>query len=94
MSNESVRDHKDLDVWEQSVDSVDEVYRITKMFPADQLYGSVNQMQTPVMSIPVNIAEGAARASGKEFSQVPIHSARSCIKALNTDYHLKVVGIY
>ena len=46
-----------------------EVYRITATFPREELYGLVSQMRRAAVSVPSNIAEGAARASTKEFAQ-------------------------
>lgn len=66
---EKPKNHKDLEAWKQSMDLVDAVYRTTKTFPAEELYGLTNQMRRAAVSIPSNIAEGAARASKKEFTQ-------------------------
>ena len=46
-----------------------EVYRVTATFPKEELYGLVSQMRRAAVSVPSNIAEGAARASTKEFAQ-------------------------
>jgi len=61
--------HKDLDVWKLSIKLVKEVYLMTKDFPKSELYGLANQMRRVSISIPCNIAEGAARNSLKEFVQ-------------------------
>ena len=45
------------------------VYEITKNFPGEEQYGLVSQLRRAVVSIPSNIAEGAARNSDKEFLQ-------------------------
>jgi four helix bundle protein len=44
-----------------------EVYSLTTEFPRDELYGLTSQIRRSVISIPSNIAEGAARHSRKEF---------------------------
>ena len=59
--------HKDLDVWKDSMDLVCSIYRITKAFPRDELYGLVSQLRRASVSILANISEGAARQSTKEF---------------------------
>jgi four helix bundle protein len=66
---ERPRTHKDLDVWTQAMDLVDEIYRRTRHFPSEELYGLVNQMRRAAISIPSNVAEGAARSGKKEFNQ-------------------------
>ena len=64
-----MKTHKDLDVWKKAVDFVIDIYKITKNFPKDEIYGVTNQIRRASVSIPSNIAEGAGRASDKEFRQ-------------------------
>ena len=64
-----VKTHKDLDVWNKSILFVVDVYNITTCFPDAERYGLTNQIRRAAVSIPSNIAEGAARVSGKEFVQ-------------------------
>lgn len=64
-----MRDHKELDVWKTSVELVTEVYAETRQFPKEELYGLSNQLRRAAVSIPSNIAEGAARQTNKEFVQ-------------------------
>lgn len=64
-----MKDHKELDVWKHSVDLVIDVYRLTKEFPKDEIYGLSNQVRRSAVSIPSNISEGAARNTEKEFVQ-------------------------
>ena len=59
--------HKDLEVYKYSLDFVVKIYEITKQLPADEKYGLVSQLRRAAVSIPSNIAEGAARSSTKEF---------------------------
>lgn len=61
--------HKDLDVWKLSIDFVSEIYKITKTFPKEEIYGLTNQIRRSAVSVPSNIAEGSARQSDKEFIQ-------------------------
>lgn len=64
-----MRDHKELEVWKISVDLVSEIYGITATFPKEEMYGLTNQIRRSAVSIPSNIAEGAARQTTKEFMQ-------------------------
>ena len=64
-----VKTHKDLDVWKKSIDLVDSIYKVTKSFPSEELYSLTNQTRRAAISIPSNIAEGAARGSKNEFIQ-------------------------
>ncbi|WP_313095235.1 four helix bundle protein [Empedobacter sp.] len=61
--------HKDLDAWKISVELVTEIYQLTGNYPKDEIFGLTNQMRRASISIPSNIAEGAARNSKKEFIQ-------------------------
>jgi four helix bundle protein len=61
--------HKDLDVWKLGIELVKDVYIMTKNFPRNEQYGLVSQMRKSAVSIPSNIAEGAARSSKKEYVQ-------------------------
>ncbi|MFA6622064.1 MAG: four helix bundle protein [Candidatus Caldatribacteriota bacterium] len=65
--DKKIRNHKDLKVWNKSVDLVDNIYRITESFPNKEIYGLTNQIRRSAVSVPSNIAEGAARSSKKEF---------------------------
>src|SRR5262249_48708389 len=49
------------------MDLVEEVYRITKEFPKEELYGLCNQLRRAAVSIPSNIAEGRTRSHAKEY---------------------------
>jgi four helix bundle protein len=81
--SEKLKNHKDLEVWKQSIDLVSTVYRVTKTFPHEELYGLANQMRRAAVSIPSNIAEGAARNSRKEFSQF-LHIALGSLSEVET----------
>ena len=55
-----------LRVYQQSLDLVDLIYKITKAFPKAELYGITSQLRRAVISIPLNIAEGQGRGSSAE----------------------------
>jgi len=59
--------HKELDVWKKSMDFVTEIYNITKHFPNEEKFGLTDQIRRASVSIPSNIAEGAARGTNKDF---------------------------
>jgi len=58
-----------MEVWKEGIKLVKNIYVITKNFPKEELYGLTNQLRRASVSIPSNIAEGAARQSDKEMIQ-------------------------
>jgi 23S rRNA-intervening sequence protein len=53
-SNSSFRD---LDLWQESMRLVEDVYRITRRFPADERFGLRSQIRKAAVSVPSNIGE-------------------------------------
>ncbi len=64
-----MKTHKDLQIWQSGIALVEAVYKATSEFPASELYGLTSQMRRAAVSVPSNIAEGAARQGEKEFIQ-------------------------
>ena len=62
-----MRTHENLEVWKKAVDAVVMIYKATEQFPSEEKFGLTSQIRRAAVSIPSNIAEGAARNSDKEF---------------------------
>ena len=62
-----MRTHKELYVWQKSMDFAEEIYRLVKLLPGEEKYVLSDQMRRAAVSIPSNIAEGNARESEKDF---------------------------
>jgi len=90
-----MKDHKELDVWQKSMDFVQSVYELTGNFPKDEVYGLTSQLRRSAVSIPSNIAEGAARNTDKEFLNF-LHIAQGSAAEAETQLliaqRLKYVG--
>jgi len=88
MANEkSVRRHHDLKVWQVSIQLVKKIYVVTTAFPNEETYGLVSQMRRAAISIPSNIAEGAARGGTKEFIHF-LGVARGSLSELETQLYI------
>ena len=61
--------HRELRVWQDAMALVRNVYSVTKRFPLDEQFGLSSQSRRAAVSVPSNIAEGAARTSKREFAQ-------------------------
>jgi len=62
-----MKTHKDLEAWKQAMELARTTYAATATFPKRETYGLAAQMRAAAVSIPSNIAEGAARNSNREF---------------------------
>jgi four helix bundle protein len=63
-----MRPHEKLEVWKRGIDFVVAIYKETESFPKEERFGLTSQIRRASVSIPANIAEGAARQSSKEFA--------------------------
>jgi four helix bundle protein len=78
-----MKTHKDLKVWQESIRLVTTIYDKTKSFPKDEIFSLTSQIRRCAISIPSNIAEGAARESNKEFIRF-LYIAQGSISELDT----------
>jgi four helix bundle protein len=80
-----VKDFRELKVWQRSHALTLTIYRLTKKFPQDELFGLTSQIRRASASIPANIAEGCGRdgdAELKRFLNIALGSA------CELDYHV------
>ncbi len=81
MRNEG-RPHHQLEAWREAIALVKEVYEITRSFPKEEVFGLVAQMRRAAVSVPSNLAEGAA-CSRREFAHF-LTIARGSLSELET----------
>ncbi|HEV8647803.1 MAG TPA: four helix bundle protein [Burkholderiales bacterium] len=83
------RPHESLQAWKEAMRLVRTIYDLTKTFPREEVYGLVAQMRRAAVSVPSNLAEGAARSSRKEFSQF-LSVAKGSLSELETQLLISV----
>jgi len=81
------RAHERLDVWRDSMDLVEMIYRLSAAFPDSERFGLTAQARRAVISVPANIAEGAARRSTPEYVRF-LSIARGSLSEVST--HLQI----
>lgn len=80
-----MKDFRNLKVWERAHDVTLEVYRATRSFPREELYGLTSQTRRCSASIAANIAESCGRRGNGEFHRFLQIASGS---ASELDYHL------
>ena len=78
-----MRPHYRLEAWKNAMDLVDEVYELTNVLPDEEKFGLISQMRRCSVSVPSNIAEGAARNSDAEFAHF-VNIAKGLLSELET----------
>jgi four helix bundle protein len=80
-----VKDFRDLKVWEKSHQLTLSLYRATRQYPKDEIYGLTSQTRRAAASVPANIAEGCGRGTDADFARFLQMAMGS---ACELDYHL------
>ena len=80
--------YKKLKVWEKAHKLAIEIYKVSKAFPKEELYGLTSQIRRAGFSVPLNIVEGHASSSKKEFLSFLNIANRSLVEA---EYLLEIV---
>lgn len=65
------------------MDLVDEIYKVSKDFPSEEKFGLTSQMRRAAISVPSNLAEGAARKGKAEFANF-VNIAKGSLSELET----------
>ncbi len=64
-----IQSFRDLQIWQRSMQLTVAVYRLTRDFPREEIYGLTSQIRRSAVSVPSNIAEGQGRLNVGEFRQ-------------------------
>jgi four helix bundle protein len=83
MEYKKIKSFTDLNAWKEAHELVVAVYKITKNYPKEEIFGLVNQMRRCAVSISSNLAEGFTRQSIKEKIQFYSISLGSLVELQN-----------
>jgi four helix bundle protein len=83
MHGERRSNHKDLILWQKAMVLATDVHRLTAKLPKHEIFGLTSQMRRSAVSIPSNVAEGAARRTTRDFIGF-LHIARGSFAELET----------
>src|SRR5262245_26129193 len=84
-----IRSHRDLIAWQEAMNLVEAVYQHTARFPKEETYVLTAQTHRAAISVPSNIAEGAARNFGRELYRY-LGIAMGSLAELETQLELAV----
>jgi four helix bundle protein len=80
-----MRNYRELEVWDKSHKLTIELYKRSRTFPKEELYGLTSQLRRAAVSIGANLAEGCGRTTGAELARFVRIAMGS---ASELDYHL------
>jgi four helix bundle protein len=64
-----IQSYRELIAYQKAYQLTLDIYKTTKKFPKEELFGIVSQMRRSAVSVPCNIAEGYCRSHRKEYVQ-------------------------
>jgi four helix bundle protein len=91
-----VHNFKELKVWQKAMDLTVRAYMLTALFPKEERYGLIAQIQRAVVSIPSNLAEGCGRVTNKDLQHFVSMSMGSCYEVetqMILAYRFKYVSV-
>lgn len=69
METSKIKSYRELLIWQKSIQVVTNIYKLTRDFPKEELFGITSKMRRCAISIPSNIAEGFGRNSQGDFKR-------------------------
>lgn len=78
-----MNDFKKLDIWRVGFELGKFIYKITRDFPKEELYGLTSQIRRASISISSNIAEGCGRSTPRDFRNF-LYNAMGSLREVET----------
>lgn len=85
----TIKAFEELIIWQEARKFTNNIYRVTKKFPKEELYGLTSQMRRAAVSVMSNIAEGFDRRTTKEFISFLI-IARASVSEVQNDLYISL----
>lgn len=63
----SSKPHRNLMAWQEGMRLVEAIYELTRSFPKEEAFGLTSQLRRAAVSVPSNLAEGAANRETDHF---------------------------
>ena len=78
-----ITSYRDLSAWQEAIELTVQVYRLTKDWPREELYGLTSQARRSATSVAANIAEGYGRDNLGSYLQF-LRIAQGSLKEVET----------
>lgn len=86
---------RNLKIYQRVIDFAVEIYKLSRLFPKDELFGLSNQIRRAITSISLNIAEGSGNKSEREFQrflEIALRSDYEVMASLEIAFRLSYCG--
>lgn len=90
--SKTIKTFEELEVWQEAQKWAVEIYKLTKVFPKNEVYGLTSQIRRAVVSISANIAEGFGRSSARDKLHFYVIAYGSALETKNFLYLAEKLG--
>ncbi|HZK12445.1 MAG TPA: four helix bundle protein [Atribacterota bacterium] len=85
----TIKSFEELIIWQEARKFANDIYKLTKKYPQEEVYGLTSQMRRAAVSVMSNIAEGFDRRTTKEFISF-VMIARASISEVQNDLYISL----
>jgi len=82
----TIKSFEELIIWQEARKFANDIYKLTKKYPQEEMYGLISQMRRSAVSIMSNIAEGFDRRTTREFISFLVIARASISEVQNNLY--------